>query len=340
VDIATQTAWILRRARELGFASAGIVAVEPMDSAPLRAWLEAGYHAEMVWLERHLSLRADLRQVLPGAQSVIVAALSYPIAGDDPVARSLARYARGRDYHEVVTELLTRLWEEIRERSPDTEGRILVDGGPLPERELARRAGIGWPGSHSCLIADNLGTRFVLGEILTTMPLMPSEPANGSCGSCSRCISACPTGAIVAPGVVDARRCISYLTIEHKGAIPLSLRPLLGTRIFGCDACQDACPYNRGVGGKATTLLPMLIELLALSPMEFNHRFRGTPIYRAKRRGLLRNVCVALGNLGDIAALPALQRVVEDEESLVCEHAAWAIEQLSKHPASGNANAG
>jgi epoxyqueuosine reductase len=329
------TTWILSRAHELGFSAAGIAAVEPMDPAPLRAWLDAGYGAEMTYLNRHLPLRADLRQVLPGAQSVIVVAQRYM----DPINSALrggyvACYARDRDYHDVLNEMLSRLWAEIRAIFPTDEGRIFVDGGPLPERELARRAGIGWPGAHSCLISEKLGTRFVLGEILTTLPLTPSEPAYGSCGSCFRCMEACPTGAIVAAGVVDARRCISYLTIEHKGSIPLDLRPRIGTRIFGCDTCQDACPYNmirEPVRWWSGDRMPevMLIEHLSLTEEDFRRRYLGTPIFRTKRRGLLRNICVALGNLGDPAAIPALHRAMQDEEPLIREHAAWALEQIT-----------
>lgn len=337
-------AWILQRAAEFGFAAAGIAAVAPMDPAPLRAWLAAGYGAGMQYLDRHLPLRADLRQVLPNAQSAIVAAMPYPGPTERESAVGwVARYARGADYHAVIHDRLSQLWEEIRARYPAALGHVFVDSGPLPERELARRAGIGWPGAHSCLIAEKLGTRFLLGEILTTLPLEPSAPACGSCGSCYRCMSACPTGAIVSARVVDARRCISYLTIEHNGAIPVELRPHIGTRIFGCDTCQDACPYNRGVGEIATPFLPAsdllapdLLLLLAMTPTEFSRRFNGTPIQRTKRRGLLRNVCVALGNLGDPAVLSVLQQAVRDEEPLIREHAAWAIEQLQKTPRPEN----
>jgi epoxyqueuosine reductase len=332
-----QTAHILERAREIGFAAAGVATVEPMDPASFAAWLDAGYAADMSYLHRHLPLRADLTRVLPGARSVLCVALSYPghVKGESPIG-AVATYAHGTDYHDVITALLEQLWEAMRAIHPAAEGRIFVDAGPLPERELARRAGIGWPGGHGCLIAPALGTRILLGEILTTLPLTPSEPQERTCGgSCWRCLEACPTGALVAPGVVDARRCLSYLTIEHKGAIPEELRPLLGTRLFGCDACQDACPYNHGVGEGHSPLAPApellapdLLAILALTPQAFNARFRGTPLARAKRCGLLRNACIALGNQGDPAALPALCRALQDEEPLVREHAEWAIEQI------------
>jgi epoxyqueuosine reductase len=207
----------------------------------------------------------------------------------------------------------------------------------LPERELARRAGIGWVGKHSCLITPAYGSRVVLGEILTTLELTPAQALSGSCGACRACLEACPTGALVAPGTVDARRCLSYLTIEHKGPIPLALRPLLGPRLFGCDACQDACPYNKRVGEIATAfppaadlLAPDLSAILNLTAEAFNRRFRHTPIQRSKRRGLLRNACVALGNLQDPAAIPALRSALLDAEPLIREHAAWALARLGE----------
>lgn len=341
------TAWALARAREIGFAAAGVAAVEPIDAAPLRAWLDAGFGAEMDYLVRHLPLRADLTRVLPGAKAAICVALPYPgPATDESQVGYVARYARGADYHDVIREMLERLWRELHALAPAAQGRCFVDGGPLPERELARRAGIGWPGAHSCLIADGMGTRFLLGEILTTLPLTPSAPAQGSCGSCYRCIAACPTGAIVRPGIVDARRCLSYLLIEQTGAIPRSFRPLVGTRLFGCDTCQDACPHNRGVGELPTRLHPAadllapdLLTLLRMSPAAFNERFRGTTLARLKMRGLQRNACVALGNLGDAAAIPALRWALRETEPLVRGHAAWALGQLGDCAALGAARA-
>ncbi|MHB9129562.1 MAG: tRNA epoxyqueuosine(34) reductase QueG [Armatimonadota bacterium] len=331
-----QTIRILSRAKEIGFAAAGIAAVEPMDPAPLRDWLDAGYGAEMEYLRRHLPLRGNLEAVLPDAKSVICVALPYPGPHPDeaPIG-AVARYARGADYHEVVMEMLTRLWSEIHGVNPDAVGCIFVDAGPLPEREMARRAGIGWPGKHSCLISPALGSRFVLGEIFTTLPLTPSTPIDGSCGSCRHCLDACPTGALVSPGVVDARRCLSYLTIEHKGEIPRELRPLMGTRLFGCDSCQDACPHNQQalqsdspLSPAADLLAPDLIAILRMTPETFNARFRGTPLARAKRRGILRNACIVLGNLGDPAAIPALRHALHDHEPLIRAHAAWALGQL------------
>jgi epoxyqueuosine reductase len=314
-----------------------------MDPAPFRAWLAAGYAAEMAYLERHLPLRADLRAVLPGARSAICVALPYP--GPQPgeaAIGAVAKYARGADYHDVVRERLTLLWDELRREHPAAEGRVFVDSGPLPERELARRAGLGWVGKNSCLIHPELGSRFVLGEILTTLALEPTAPITGSCGACRRCLDACPTGALVTPGTVDARRCLSYLTIEHKGPIPRELRPALGTRLFGCDACQDACPHNRvcdiidsPLAPAADLLAPDLPALLQTSPEEFSRRFRGTALQRAKRRGVLRNACVALGNLGDQANIPALAQALQDREPLVRDHAAWALGRLGERKGGG-----
>ena len=330
------TSWITQRAGELGFDACGVAEVTVMDAAPLRDWLQAGYGAEMQYLASHLPLRADPRRVLPGARAVICVALAYPGASAEESSPGLvAHYARGADYHDVVGTRLRGLWQQVQERYPDADGRVFVDAGPLPERELARRAGLGWVGKHSCLIHPRLGSRFVLGEILTTLACAPTPPMTGSCGACNRCLAACPTGALVAPGVVDARRCLCYLTIEHKGPLPPPLRPLLGLRLFGCDNCQDACPHNRATPGN-NALLPTapelshadLPQLLTMSPDEFTHRFRNTPLARTKRRGIARNACVVLGNLGDKAAIPALLHALHDVEPLVREHAAWALERL------------
>ncbi|HEY3416136.1 MAG TPA: tRNA epoxyqueuosine(34) reductase QueG [Armatimonadota bacterium] len=316
--------------KELGFAAAGVAAVEPMDPAPLRDWLAAGYGAEMGYLQRHLPVRGKLDAVLPGARSVICVALPYGgLQRGEPPAGAVAGYAQGADYHDVVHGLLKRVWEEIHFRHPEATGRIFVDGGPLPERELARRAGLGWVGKHGCLIAPGLGSQFVLGEILTTLPLEPTSPLEGSCGDCRSCLQACPTGALVAPGIIDARRCLSYLTIEHKGPIPLDIRPLLGGRVFGCDTCQAACPHNHGVGEDVAPLILDLPAVLAITEEEFRQRFRGTALYRTKRRGLLRNACVALGNLRDPSAIPALQAALHDAEELVRSHATWAFEHYA-----------
>ena len=215
-----------------------------------------------------------------------------------------------------------------------------MDTGPLLERELAQRAGLGFIGKHTNLISRQLGNWMFLSEIITTLELEPDAPERNRCGSCTRCITACPTAAITAPFQLDARRCISYLTIELKGSIPVELRPAIGSRIFGCDDCLQVCPWNRfaregqmmKAHARPDLVQPDLVELLSLDEAGFKHRFAGTPMLRAKRRGLLRNVCVALGNIGDKKALPALRKVATGPEPLIAEHAAWAIEQMRPNP--------
>jgi epoxyqueuosine reductase len=343
MQYAESIAWLQARASVCGFPLLGVTAVRTMDPLPLRSWLDAGFGAGMDYLERHLALRANLTLVLPQARSVISVGLPYagPRAGESPVG-SIAHYARCADYHTVVAERLQMLWEEIRQRHPEAEGRIFVDSGPLPERELARRAGLGWVGRHSCLISPHWGSRFVLGEVLTTLALEPTETCQGTCGDCHACIAACPTGALTPAGMVDARRCLSYLTIEHKGPIPRELRPCLGIRLFGCDCCQDVCPHNRGVGEESLLLThdPQrsaldLNEILLLTPDAFRARFRATALWRAKRRGVLRNACVALGNLGAAANIPVLTQALHDVEPLVRGHAAWALGRLQATDALG-----
>jgi epoxyqueuosine reductase len=249
----------------------------------------------------------------------------------------VARYARFADYHDVLGRQLKLLSEWVNKTGgPGTRSLWYVDTGPVLERDLAQRAGLGFIGKHTNLISRRLGNWIFLSEILTTLELAPDAPEPNRCGSCARCLAACPTGAITAPFQLDARRCISYLTIELKGPIPVDLRPAIGNRIFGCDDCLAVCPWNRFA--RAGTLMkqharpdlnaPDLLQLLALDDAEFKRRFSGTPLLRAKRRGLIRNVCVALGNLGDPAALPALEKAASDPEPLIAEHARWAVDGI------------
>ena len=272
---------------------------------------------------------------------------SSPLAGEDkgegsrPNTGIIARYARGRDYHEFIGGKLEALSARLRELGGvDVQTKWYVDTGPVLERDLAQRAGIGWIGKHTNLISKQLGNWFFLGEILTTLELEPDVPEREYCGTCTRCITACPTEAIRAPYQLDARRCISYLTIELKDSIPVELRSLIGNRIFGCDDCLAVCPWNRFAKTANTMKLdradlknPDLIELMSLTEPQFREHFRGTPIERIRRRGLLRNVAVALGNSGDRHALPVLEKAVTDTEPLVREHAAWAIERIRKSEA-------
>ncbi|MEI6083112.1 MAG: tRNA epoxyqueuosine(34) reductase QueG [Verrucomicrobiota bacterium] len=319
----TRAAAVKARARALGFDLVGITtAAPPLHAGEFQQWLADKFHGEMAYMERNATKRADLQQVLPGAKSIVVVGLNYCVeAAGTP---RIARYAQGeRDYHDVMGEKLKQLTEF-------TGGLWYVDTGPILERDLAQRAGIGFIGKHTNLISRQLGNWIFLGAVLTPLELPADEPSGEYCGTCRRCIDACPTRAIVAPYRLDARLCISYLTIELKGSIPVELRPLIGDRVFGCDDCLEVCPWNRfaQAGQFRPRELPALVEFLSWDEAKFKTFFAGTPIYRVKRRGFLRNVCVALGNIGDKAALPALQKALDDPEPLVREHAAWAISRL------------
>ena len=345
---------IQAEARRLGFDLVGIAPAEPAASAdPYRAWLEKGYHGEMAYLARREAVdrRADSAHILPGVRSVVAVAANYhahPLPtqlGDDPARGVLSSYAWGSDYHDVLVSRLRQLgaWVEAEIGEPVT-WRAYVDTGPVLERELAARAGLGFVGKNTSLIHPGLGSWLFLGELLLTVELPPlaGEAPGGTCGRCSRCLDACPTSALVEPYVLDARRCISYLTIELKGPIPRALRPLMGNRIFGCDICQEVCPWNRRFARPATEpafqprpegMAPHLLDLIALDEEGFRRRFRGSPVRRAKRRGLLRHVCVALGNWGDPAAVPALAHAVHDREPLIRGHAAWALGRIATEEA-------
>ncbi|HEY6866111.1 MAG TPA: tRNA epoxyqueuosine(34) reductase QueG [Candidatus Eisenbacteria bacterium] len=334
---------IKARALELGFDAVGIAGVAPLEArAHFEAWLAAGHHGTMAWLatERSRARRADPARILPGVASVVCVALCHEPAGDPARDRRLgriARYAVGEDYHRIMRDKLTLLERFIeREALPGSRALWYSDTGAILERGFAERAGIGWAGKHSGVLSRERGSYFLLGEVLVDRALEPDPPAAEHCGSCTRCIEACPTGAIVAPGQVDARRCISYLTIEHRGAIPLELRPLVGDWIFGCDVCQEVCPWNRFAPPAREARLHArslegwtLAKFLALDDDAFMQLFAGSPIRRARRGGFLRNVCVALGNRREAAAVPALARALAaDPEPLVRAHAAWALGEI------------
>jgi epoxyqueuosine reductase len=334
---------ITDRARALGFDSCRIAtAASPRHSNEFRAWLREGAAGEMAWLARGEEKRRNPQKVLPGVRSVIVVALSYwqgeRATPTTHATGRIARYAWGDDYHEVVLPKLKQLDEFLREQGGTQ--KCYVDTGPILERDHAAEAGIGWHGKSTMLIDRKLGTWFFLAEILTTLELSADEPQPSRCGTCVRCITSCPTGAITESHRLDARRCISYLTIELKGSIPLELRPLIGDRIYGCDDCLDACPWNRfaSVSREAAfaagpaTRMP-LRDYLALDDKQFRTLFRDSPIKRIKRRGFLRNVCVALGNVGNRGDLPALQRAAFDPEPLIAEHATWAIDCIQERSA-------
>jgi epoxyqueuosine reductase len=340
---------IAGRARQLGFDLVGAApAVPPATAGPFVAWLENGFHGQMAYLARPdaVARRQNPDQILPGVRTVLAVASNYhtlPLPAeirDDPARGIVASYAWGDDYHQVLTPRLHELGTFVQAEMGGTVAcRAYVDTGPVLERDLAVRAGLGFVGKNTNLIHPGLGSWLFLGELLLTAELTPEGPAagEGTCGRCTRCLDACPTAAFVAPYVLDARRCISYLTIELKGPIPRDLRPLLGHRIFGCDICQEVCPWNRRFAqltveasfhARPDAIAPHLLDLMALDDEAFRRRFRGSPLERAKRRGLLRNAAVALGNWGDPTANPALARALGDGEPLVRGHTAWALGRI------------
>ena len=335
---------IKARALELGFESAAIAAAGPLDAQRhYEAWLARGHHGAMDYLasDRHRERRAEPERVLAGLRSVISVALCHSPAADparDTRLGRIARYAAGEDYHRVMRDLLRELERFVKATLPAAAVLGYSDTGALLERGWAERAGLGWTGRHSGLISRSFGSYFLIGELLTDAMLDPDPPlATGYCGTCHRCIDACPTGAIVAPHQVDARRCISYLTIELRGPMPRELRPLVGDWIFGCDVCQDVCPWNRFAPPAREARLHAraldgwsLERFLELDDATFAALFATSPIRRARRGGFLRNVCVALGNRGAAGAAPALMRTLaSDVEPLVRGHAAWALGRIA-----------
>ncbi|MBI4564642.1 MAG: tRNA epoxyqueuosine(34) reductase QueG [Planctomycetes bacterium] len=327
------------RARELGFEKVGIARVGALPRSDFfRSWLASEFHGDMGYMARDPDRRVDAATSLPGAKSVVCVAKNYHTLARPPAAAStgvISRYAWGEDYHQVLADRLDALKAYLESRG--ARAKRCVDTSPVLEKLWAREAGLGWQGKHSNVISKDLSSWLFLGEVLTDAELAPDPPfRKDHCGTCARCIDVCPTRAIVAPYVVDSRKCIAYLTIEHRGPIPRELRPLMGNLIFGCDLCQDVCPWNKfaKVSPEAEfyprdgLLAPKLAEFLGMTREEFARRFRGSPIRRATRDGFLRNVCVALGNSGDSRAVPALARALEDEAPLVRRHAAWALGRL------------
>jgi epoxyqueuosine reductase len=351
-----------KRAQELGLSLLGVTGVEPSEHLEFyRSWLDSGYHGEMAYLARQdaIARRADLHGTMVDARSCVVVAHEYYLEGeadrsDDRSRAVVARYARGDDYHDVLKSRLQQLlsWLDTRVEGGVT-GRAYVDTGPILERDLARRAGLGWLGRNTMLIHPSRGSYFFLGVLLVDLSLPADRPfAEDRCGTCRACLDACPTGALLgrddegAP-VIDARRCISYLTIELRGAIPVGLRPAMGNRVFGCDICQEVCPWNGqfarpssepAYGAREELDGPPLVELatglLDLDEQAFRAAYRGSPVLRAGRDGLLRNVCVALGNWGSEDALPVLTRALSDRAILVRRHAAWGLGRLAAGGAS------
>jgi len=342
---------VVAEARRLGFHAIGIAPAEPSRRAhAFETWLDSGMHGDMTYLADPVqrAMRVDLRTLLAGARSVVVVGVAHD-SGVVPAERlrgQVARYARARDYHSIIKARLRRLADEIgRLVGRPVASRPCVDTAPVLEREVAERAGLGFIGKNTLLIAPGIGSYLLLGELILDVELEPSTVAGterNRCGSCTACLDACPTGAFVGPYVLDARRCISYLTVEHRGPIPRELRPIIGTRIFGCDVCQEVCPFNAAAPSRtapdpslALTLraaersAPDLVRTLGLGAAQMRQLVRGTPLRRAGRDGLLRNVCVALGNTGEPAVIPALARALRgDRSALVRGHAAWALGRL------------
>ena len=343
-DMRALTRRIKSQGTALGFDLVGVSPVQaPVHRESFADWLRQGFHGEMAYLPRTAEKRMHPGEFLPWAKSVVSVALNYNTPYDRSAETGrirgwISRYAWGEDYHDVMQAKLTHLLEYVRkEVGPEVQGRIFVDAGPILDREVGARAGIGWYGKNTNLLSMQIGSFFFLGELFLSLELEWDRPIRNRCGQCRLCLEACPTNAFVGPYVLDARKCISYLTIELKGPIPRELRPLMGTHIFGCDICQDVCPYNTKLRATNEPAFhprqgihaPELISLLLLTEAEFKARFAGGPILRAKRRGFLRNVCVALGNLQRGEAVPALVGTLKkDPDPLVRGHAAWALGRI------------
>jgi epoxyqueuosine reductase len=347
-------------AHRLGFALAGVTTPDPPTHFSVyKAWIDSGQHAEMGYLatERATSRRANPRAVLAECRSILVLGGRYPAQALSPGAATqvpagessaskrvaakvadgkIAAYACGPDYHDTFAPRLEALVAFLEAQiGHSVSHRCYTDTGALLERDLAQRAGLGWIGKNTCLIAPGLGSYFLLAEILLDLDLEPDPPFQPDrCGTCTRCILACPTGCILPDRTIDARRCISYLTIELKGVIPPDLRTMMGDWVFGCDVCQQVCPWNRFAPAPSGDCHIDLMDDLTLTPMAFNRRFRGAPLLRAKRRGYLRNVAVALGNAREPIAIPALaQTLLHEPEPLVRGHAAWALGRIGSRAA-------
>ena len=333
---------IKEKARELGFSLCGVAPAEQFPELSfLREWLDRGYAADMAWMARSAERRADVREVVAGARSVIVTATIYNTAGEsrpaDPSIATISRYAWGDDYHDVLKARLEALLAWMRAESPEPfDGRSYVDTGPVQERVYAQYAGLGWIGKNTCLINPELGSWLFLSEIITTLDLEPDTQGLEQCGSCTRCLDACPTGALVESGVLDSNRCLSYLTIELRGGIPEPFREAVGTHVYGCDICQEVCPYNQPPPRSADAPwqarpgldLPRLVDLWRRPDADLRKLLKRGPMTRAKITGLRRNLAVAIGNSGDPEAMAALDEHSPDrpsaEDEVVQEHVEWA----------------
>ena len=329
-------------AESLGFDGFGVASPQ-LDSAGERfgKWLDAGYDGEMSYIGRGEKKRKNPDLVLEGVKSILCFSTNYYTVEKDMSyvehrdTADISVYALNKDYHDTITPRLRQMEEKIQQEFEGCRTRIYVDTGPILEKPLAQQAGLGWIGKHTNLLTQGRGSWYFLSEILTDVDLPPSQPADDHCGTCRSCIDICPTDAIIAPYVLDSKRCISYLTIELKGVIPFEFRKAIGNRIYGCDDCQIVCPWNSyavrtdepDFQQKQDTL--KLIDLIQINQEMFSRRFKGSPIKRIKRRGLLRNVAVALGNSGNTQAIPILLKVLDDEEPLIRAHVVWALGKLA-----------
>ncbi|MCW0218470.1 MAG: tRNA epoxyqueuosine(34) reductase QueG [Prosthecobacter sp.] len=336
---------LIAKAQELGFADCRIAAAKPAAHREIfEQWVAEGKYGDMAWMARNLDRRTDPCVVQPGAKTVIVLAMNY-FQGVAPANAAggyrIARYAWNEDYHDLIGKKLKELDAFLIERGGTQ--RYYVDTGPVLERDFASEAGLGWGGKSTMQIHRQLGTWFFLAELISTLDLEVDTPAKDLCGKCTRCMVACPTQAITAPRRMDARRCVSYLTIESKGAIPLEFRRAMGDRIYGCDDCLSACPWNKFAHisheatfqARETVFNQKLRDFLPLTDETFRAMFAKSPIKRIKRPAFLRNVCVALGNVGTTDDLPLLEAAALDEHPLIAEHALWALQEIKARHASG-----
>jgi epoxyqueuosine reductase len=336
-------------ARALGFAALGIAPADaaPKSAARLRQWLADGCHGDMIWMAETEARRASPKGLWPKVRSVIMLGTSYAPAldplrlADQPARGTISVYALGQDYHDIIKKRLKALARWLISQAPDSELKVFVDTAPVMEKPLAEAAGLGWQGKHTNLVSRTHGSWLFLGALYTTLDLTPDTPHADRCGTCTRCQTACPTQAFPAPYRLDARRCISYLTIEHKGPIPHEFRAAIGNRIYGCDDCLAACPWNRFARAaadfkghdspfqpRAELTTPRLADLLALDDDSFRTIFAGSPIKRIGRSRMVRNAAIAAGNSGDARLVPALERLIDDEDAVVAEAAGWALGRL------------
>lgn len=325
---------LAKEAKLLGFHALGVttVPIELRREYYLK-WIEDGCHGTMAWMERNNERRLFPEKLIPEAKSIVVVAMNY-FQPDPSREYRIAKYALGDDYHNMMLRRLKKLCRLMREEFSGDQ-RPYVDTGPLLEKPIAEAAGLGWQGKSTILIEPRRGTWSFLGNIVTTLDLPTDSPVKDRCGTCSRCIDVCPTQAITAPYQLDATRCISYLTIEHDGPIPLVYRKLIGDRLYGCDECLDVCPWNRWAIPTSETVfatreLPLLREMLKWNESEFTEKMRGSPMRRLKLRRFRRNICVVLGNIGQEEDLPVLKSVMESGDEVVAEHANWAIDEIQK----------